>query len=90
MAVPVRFELTNPFRAPESKSGVSSQFHQRTILLTRLGSNQDSSEPKSDVLPITPRVNLDAMRDSNPHFRAPRPAFSVVLPRQLLLIASLG
>ncbi len=26
-------------------------------LLTRQGSNLDSSEPKSDVLPITPRVN---------------------------------
>ncbi len=25
--------------------------------LTRQGSNLDSSEPKSDVLPITPRVN---------------------------------
>ena len=26
------------------------------FLLTRQGSNLDSSEPKSDVLPITPRV----------------------------------
>ena len=30
------------------------------VALTRLGSNQDSSEPKSDVLPVTPRVNWDA------------------------------
>jgi hypothetical protein len=27
------------------------------IQLTHLGSNQDSAEPKSDVLPITPWVN---------------------------------
>jgi hypothetical protein len=27
------------------------------LLLTRQGSNLDSSEPKSDVLPVTPRVN---------------------------------
>jgi hypothetical protein len=27
-------------------------------LLTHLGSNQDSAEPKSDVLPITPWVNV--------------------------------
>jgi hypothetical protein len=27
------------------------------FLLTHLGSNQDSAEPKSDVLPITPWVN---------------------------------
>ena len=26
-------------------------------MLTHLGSNQDSAEPKSDVLPITPWVN---------------------------------
>jgi hypothetical protein len=26
-------------------------------LLTHLGSNQDSAEPKSDVLPITPWVS---------------------------------
>jgi hypothetical protein len=26
------------------------------LLLTRQGSNLDSSEPKSDVLPVTPRV----------------------------------
>jgi hypothetical protein len=26
------------------------------LLLTHLGSNQDSAEPKSDVLPITPWV----------------------------------
>jgi hypothetical protein len=29
----------------------------RGFLLTHLGSNQDSAEPKSDVLPITPWVN---------------------------------
>jgi hypothetical protein len=29
--------------------------------LTHLGSNQDSAEPKSDVLPITPWVNLDLL-----------------------------
>ena len=28
------------------------------FLLTHLGSNQDSAEPKSDVLPITPWVNI--------------------------------
>jgi hypothetical protein len=28
----------------------------RRFLLTHLGSNQDSAEPKSDVLPITPWV----------------------------------
>ena len=28
------------------------------LVLTRQGSNLDSSEPKSDVLPITPRVTL--------------------------------
>ena len=61
--------------APDPKSGVFSQFHQRTMwlpkmatftqvavydnqLMTLRGSNPDSSEPKSDVLPITPRVNL--------------------------------
>ncbi len=27
-------------------------------LLTHLGSNQDSAEPKSDVLPITPWVSV--------------------------------
>ena len=30
----------------------------RKQLLTHLGSNQDSAEPKSDVLPITPWVNI--------------------------------
>ncbi len=28
------------------------------VMLTRQGSNLDSSEPKSDVLPVTPRVKL--------------------------------
>jgi hypothetical protein len=30
----------------------------RLFLLTHLGSNQYSAEPKSDVLPITPWVNV--------------------------------
>ena len=30
----------------------------RCFVLTHLGSNQDSAEPKSDVLPITPWVNV--------------------------------
>jgi hypothetical protein len=29
------------------------------LLLTDQGSNLDSSEPKSDVLPVTPSVNFD-------------------------------
>ncbi|MDQ1296539.1 MAG: hypothetical protein QG611_517 [Bacteroidota bacterium] len=31
------------------------------FLLTHLGSNQDSAEPKSDVLPITPWVNIKSV-----------------------------
>ncbi len=35
-----------------------SRSHSHTLLLTHLGSNQDSAEPKSDVLPITPWVSI--------------------------------
>ena len=37
------------------------QGYECNILLTHLGSNQDSAEPKSDVLPITPWVNVTQM-----------------------------
>ena len=36
-----------------------SRSHSHSFLLTHLGSNQDSAEPKSDVLPITPWVNIN-------------------------------
>jgi hypothetical protein len=42
------FLHTNPVNKKNSPLAVS--------LLTHLGSNQDSAEPKSDVLPITPWV----------------------------------
>jgi hypothetical protein len=35
------------------------------FLLTHLGSNQDSAEPKSDVLPITPWVNIPEIEQQN-------------------------
>ena len=42
----------------EKKSeSARSRSHSHSFLLTHLGSNQDSAEPKSVVLPITPWVN---------------------------------
>jgi hypothetical protein len=52
---------------------LSLQAHQRknsrkaVSLLTHLGSNQDSAEPKSDVLPITPWVRV-CKRDAKLQF----------------------
>jgi hypothetical protein len=40
-----------------SKKGTNESICTFYSLLTRQGSNLDSSEPKSDVLPVTPRVN---------------------------------
>lgn len=40
------------------KSGNKKSFRMEAFLLADQGSNLDSSEPKSDVLPVTPSANF--------------------------------
>ena len=41
--------------APHGRRGKEKRSSRRTTVLPLLGSNQDSSDPESDVLPVTPR-----------------------------------